>query len=102
AATGDPVWPPDLTASFFAPTRDGDWFWRIRHGMATPDGRVSMPGSADLTDAGIWRLIDYLRARASARSLDRRGQWQQATPMPALRLQCQGQGGTLDLSRPPG
>lgn len=99
-ATGDPVWPPDLTAAWFLGTRDGDWFWRIRHGMTTREGLPSMPGFPDLTDAEVWRLVDYLRGRASARSLDRRGRWGIPPAAPALRLRCAGLG-ALDLSRPP-
>lgn len=103
-ATGDPVWPPDLTAPWFLKALDGDWFWSIRHGTTTAGGAAAMPGFPALTDAEIWRLVDYLRARSSARSLDRRGRWGIAPAAPALRLRCQGLGGlgALDLSRPPG
>ncbi len=100
-ATGDPVWPPDLTAGFFRTTRDGDWFWRIRYGMRSRDGLPSMPGFPDLTDTEVWQLVDYLRALASARSLDADGRWQNPPAAPALRLRCEGMAGTRDLSRPP-
>ncbi|MDD2868420.1 c-type cytochrome [Neomegalonema sp.] len=101
-ATGDPVWPPDLTAPWFLQTRDGDWFWRIRHGMTSREGAPSMPGFPGLSDAEIWRLVDHLRGRASARSLDRRGSWGIPPQAPALRLRCAGESRRLDLSRPPG
>ncbi len=100
-ATGDPVWPPDLTAPWFLQTRDGDWFWRIRHGTTSREGAPSMPGFPELSDAEIWRLVDYLRGRASARSLDRRGRWGIPPRTPVLRLRCDGAAGRLDLSRPP-
>ena len=101
AATGDPVWPPDLTAPWFLQTGDGDWFWRIRHGMTVKTGAASMPGFPALTDAEIWRLVDFLRAQASARSLDRRGRWGIPPAAPALRLRCAGEPRAFDLSRPP-
>lgn len=99
-ATGDPVWPPDLTATWFLSTRDGDWFWRIRHGMADRDGRASMPGFPELDDDAVWQVIDYLRAGASARSLTRQGRWQIPPGAPVIRLRCEGRRGMVDLSRP--
>lgn len=99
-ADGDPVWPPDLSSSYFLNSNDGDWFWHIRHGMVTRDGRVSMPANTTLDDAGIWQVVDWLRANASARSLDRDGVWAIPPLVPALRLRCDGR--ATDLSRPPG
>ena len=64
-ASGLPVRPPDLTTPLVWERAEGDLFWRIGHGIADPDGRQAMPGFADrLDDAGLWALIDYLRANA--------------------------------------
>lgn len=98
-ASGDPVWPPDLTSAYFLNTNDGDWFWRIRHGTSTRDGRVAMPAQPGLEDAGIWQIIDWLRANASARSMDEAGVWGIPPVAPVWRLRCAGV--RLDLSRPP-
>ncbi len=101
-ATGDPVWPPDLTAPWFLGTNDGDWFWRIRNGMTTAQGQPSMPGDPALSDAEIWQMIDFLRANASARSLDADGRWLIPPVAPVIRLRCEGRAGAIDLSRPMG
>ncbi|MFT3688338.1 CopD family protein [Paenirhodobacter sp.] len=100
-ATGDPVWPPDLTAPWFLNTPDGEWFWHIRHGMTTPEGLPSMPGNPALSDAEIWQVVDFLRANASARSLDAAGRWLIPPMAPVIRLRCEGRA-AIDLSRPGG
>lgn len=100
AATGDPVWPPDLTSAYFLGANDGDWFWRIRHGMAARDGSPSMPPHPGLGDAEIWQIIDWLRGNASRHSLSAEGLWRIPPLAPVWRLRCGGQG--IDLSRPPG
>ena len=99
-ASGDPVWPPDLTSGYFLATTNGDWFWRIGHGMVLADGRQSMPANPALTDREIWQIIDFLRANASAQSIDAKGVWRLPTPAPALVLRCGER--RIDLSRPPG
>ncbi|QWK80114.1 CopD family protein [Ochrobactrum sp. BTU1] len=69
-ATGDPVWPPDLTAPLFADRSDGEIFWTIMHGKELQDGRQSMPGFETVLDAKTaWSLVDYIRAIASARTI---------------------------------
>ncbi len=69
-ATGDPVWPPDLTASLFADRSDGEIFWTIMHGKELEDGRQSMPGFETALDAKTaWSLVDYIRTIASARMI---------------------------------
>ncbi|WP_266019407.1 CopD family protein [Brucella intermedia] len=69
-ATGDPVWPPDLTAPLFADRSDGEIFWTIMHGKELQDGRQSMPGFETVLDAkNVWSLVDYIRTIASARTI---------------------------------
>jgi mono/diheme cytochrome c family protein len=69
-ATGDPVWPPDLTAPLFADRSDGEIFWTIMHGKKLQDGRQSMPGFETVLDAKTaWSLVDYIRTIASARTI---------------------------------
>ncbi|MEN0100029.1 MAG: CopD family protein, partial [Brucella pseudogrignonensis] len=69
-ATGDPVWPPDLTAPLFADRSDGEIFWTIMHGEELQDGRLSMPGFETMLDAKTaWSLVDYIRTIASARTI---------------------------------
>ncbi len=69
-ATGDPVWPPDLTAPLFADRSDGEIFWTIMHGKELQDGRQSMPGFETVLDAKTaWSLVDYIRTIASARTI---------------------------------
>jgi len=69
-ATGDPVWPPDLTAPFFADRSDGEIFWTIMHGKELKDGRRSMPGFAkDVDTKTAWSLVDYIRTIASTRTI---------------------------------
>ncbi len=69
-ATGDPVWPPDLTAPLFADRSDGEVFWAIMHGKELQDGRQSMPGFETVLDAKTgWSLVDYIRTIASARTI---------------------------------
>ncbi|WP_421566651.1 CopD family protein [Ochrobactrum sp. EDr1-4] len=68
-ATGDPVWPPDLTAPLFADRSDGEIFRTIMHGRKLQDGRQSMPGFETVLDAkAAWSLVDYIRTIASART----------------------------------
>jgi putative copper export protein/mono/diheme cytochrome c family protein len=100
-ATGRPVWPPDLTAPLFRRHLDGDLFWRIAHGMRAADGTPSMPAFGDrLTEGDIWMLVDVVRARGSARSLDQDGRWTAATRAPAMSFACLEEGRTVDPARP--
>ena len=70
-ATGDPVWPPDLTAPMFADRSDGEMFWTIMHGRELENGRQSMPGFEAVLDAKTaWSLVDYIRTIASARTIN--------------------------------
>lgn len=69
-ATGDPVWPPDLTAPLFADRSDGELFWTIMQGKELKDGRQSMPGFGSALDAKTaWSIVDYIRMIASARTI---------------------------------
>ncbi|MFB9947590.1 CopD family protein [Rhizobium puerariae] len=100
-ATGRPVWPPNLTAPLYGRSRDGDLFWHVKHGMATGDGTPTMPAFHDrLDDDEIWMLVDFIRARASAVSLDFDGRWQVPTRAPAIVMTCREDGVTADTARP--
>lgn len=69
-ATGNPVWPPDLSAPLFADRSDGEMFWTIMHGKELQDGRKSMPGFETVLDAKTaWSLVDYIRTIASTRTI---------------------------------
>ena len=69
-ATGDPVWPPDLSAPLFSDRSDGEIFWTIMHGKLLNDGQQSMPGFEAALDAKTaWSLVDYVRTIASARTI---------------------------------
>ncbi len=69
-ATGDPVWPPDLTAPLFAERSDGELYHTILKGRFLPDGRQSMPAFENSLDAkNAWSLVDYIRTIASARTI---------------------------------
>lgn len=69
-ATGDPVWPPDLTAPYFADRSDGEIFWTIMSGKELKDGRQSMPGFEHALDSKTaWSLVDYIRTIAAARTI---------------------------------
>ncbi|MGV6874358.1 CopD family protein [Pseudochelatococcus sp. B33] len=102
-ATGKPAWPPDLTAPLYHRQLDGDLFWRIGDGMTTKDGAPTMPAFRDrLDDGDIWTLVDFIRARGSARSLDSDGRWTAPTRAPAMSATCMQDGRTVDPARPGG
>ena len=64
-----PLVPADLTAAHFQTHSDGDLYWFIGHGFATPDGTTAMPGFAGkLSSEAIWDLIDFLRATMPERA----------------------------------
>lgn len=69
-ATGNPAWPPDLTAPLFASQSDGELYWTILKGRVTNNGTLSMPGFGKyLDDKTAWSLVDYIRAIGSARRI---------------------------------
>jgi mono/diheme cytochrome c family protein len=97
AARSLPLAPADLTADHFRAHSDGDLYWFISHGFATPDGTVAMPRfSGVLSSEAIWHLIDYLRALNAGDTLRRTGSWSQPLPMPQFDAQC-ANGQTIDL-----
>jgi mono/diheme cytochrome c family protein len=66
AARGLGIPPADLTAQHVREHGDGVMFWWLAHGIVSAEGRVAMPGFADvLSDEQIWNLIDFVRARAA-------------------------------------
>lgn len=90
-ATGDPVWPPDLTAPLFASQSDGELYWTIAHGRVLTDGRPSMPGFVEsLDDKAIWSLVDYIRTIAAARTINLPNPDGQVAParLPQFSTQC--------------
>lgn len=97
AARSLPLTPADLTADHFRAHGDGELYWFISHGTATPDGAIAMPGFADaLSSEAIWHLIDYLRALNAGNALRRTGSWPQPLPMPQFDAQC-ANGQIIDL-----
>lgn len=84
-------WPPDLTGGLLWKRLEGELFWRVRHGMRDERlARETMPGTspAQLTDADIWSVLDYLQARASGQSLHDLGVWERPVRMPQFALHC--------------
>ena len=97
AARSLPLAPADLTADHFRAHSDGELYWFISHGFATPEGAVTMPGFAGvLSSEAIWHLIDYLRAHNAGDALRRTGSWPQPLPMPQFDAQC-ANGQIIDL-----
>ncbi|WP_377848716.1 CopD family protein [Bosea sp. UC22_33] len=84
-AVAQSVWPPDLSAPLIAGRPSGELFWSIRHGS----GR--MPPNAQLGDAVIWSLIDFIRLRAGARIFSpSEMSWSGAARMPGFVARCVG------------
>ena len=97
AARSLPLVPADLTADHFRAHSDGELYWFISHGFATPEGTITMPGFAGvLSSEAIWHLIDYLRAHNAGDALRRTGSWPQPLPMPQFDAQC-ANGQIIDL-----
>ena len=97
AAQSLPSAPADLTAEHFRAHSDGELYWFISHGFATPEGSVTMPGFAGvLSSEAIWHLIDYLRAHNAGDAMRRTGSWPQPLPMPQFDAQC-ADGRIIDL-----
>ncbi|MFT4240761.1 MAG: cytochrome c [Acidovorax sp.] len=85
-----PVWPPTLTGGLLWKRLDGELFWRIRHGMHARDGRATMPGvaEADVSDAQIWQVLDYLQAHAAGQMLRGAGVWERPVRLPDTPITC--------------
>jgi mono/diheme cytochrome c family protein len=89
--------PADLTAEHFRAHSDGELYWFISHGFATPEGTVTMPGfSGGLSSEAIWHLIDFLHAHNAGDALRRTGSWPQSLEMPQFDAQC-ANGQIIDL-----
>jgi putative copper export protein/mono/diheme cytochrome c family protein len=92
-----PLMPADLTEAHFQTHSDGDLYWFIGHGFATPNGTTAMPGFAGkLSSEAIWDLIDFLRAHYAGASMRRTGIWSPPAAMPQFDAQCAG-GRSIDL-----
>lgn len=92
-ATGDPIWPPDLTAPLFASRSDGELYWTILKGRATGNGIPSMPGfEKRLDQKTAWSLVDYIRAIGSARAIALPSPDGQVPPVraPQMQIACDG------------
>jgi len=82
-AVAQSVWPPDLSAPLIAGRPGGELFWSIRHGSG------AMPPTAQLDDAAIWSLIDFIRLRAGARTFSPpEMRWSGAARMPGFVARC--------------
>lgn len=82
-AVAQSVWPPDLSAPLIAGRPGGELFWSIRHGSG------AMPPAAQLDDAAIWSLIDFIRLRAGARIFSPpEARWSGAARMPGFVARC--------------
>ena len=88
---------PISPRTHFRAHSDGELYWFISQGFATPEGTVTMPGFARvLSSEAIWHLIDYLRAHNAGDALRRTGSWPQPLPMPQFDAQC-ANGQIIDL-----
>ncbi|TQI72452.1 putative copper export protein [Bosea sp. AK1] len=82
-AVAQSVWPPDLSAPLIAGRPGGELFWSIRHGSGP------MPPAAQLDDAAIWSLVDFIRLRAGARIFSPpEMRWSGAARMPGFVARC--------------
>ncbi|MFT3800089.1 MAG: cytochrome c [Burkholderiaceae bacterium] len=92
AAGRQPVWPPDFIGPLLWRRADGDLFWHIRDGVVDRHGRQTMPGFGPvLGDAGIWQVIDFLKAQSAGQSLRLTGAWRQPVRLPASTIDCAGE-----------
>jgi len=90
-AQAQPVWPPDLAGPLLWRRADGDLFWRIRNGLRDRHGAPTMAGFGDrLSDADTWAVIDYLKAQAAGRSMQRSGTWERPVAVPDFVVRCEG------------
>lgn len=93
-AAGLPMWPPTLNGSLLWKRLEGELFWRVRHGMQSAAGVQTMPAFADLADAQVWQVLDYLQAHAAGQLLRDTGAWAQPVRMPQARVHCRNTGAT--------
>lgn len=100
-ATGDPAWPPDLTAPFFASRSDGELYWTTLKGRKTASGIASMPGFEDQLDSKTaWSLVDYIRTIGSARSIGLPSPNGEVPPVRAPQVQLSCNNTRYDLGQP--
>jgi mono/diheme cytochrome c family protein len=91
-----PMWPPTLNGALLWKRLEGELFWRVRHGMTGRDSRVTMPGfDAQLSDAQVWDLLDFLQANASGQTLKESGVWTYPVRLPDAAVQCRNRHRTV-------
>jgi hypothetical protein len=92
-----PVPPADLTAAHLWMHSDGELFWWLSDGIATPDQVQAMPGfSTVLDEDSRWALIDYIRAHNAGVARQQTGAWTQPVKAPDFGLQCEN--GSMAMS----
>lgn len=84
------MWPPNLNGALLWKRLDGELFWRVRHGMQGRSGVQTMPGfdSAQLSDAQVWEVLDYLQAHAAGQMLRESGTWDRPVRLPDVAVWC--------------
>ena len=86
---GLPVPPADLTAEHLWMHSDGELFWWVSHGIATPEGAQAMPGfAATLDEDQRWAVIDFIRARNAGTAMRANGQWTHTIQAPGFGATC--------------
>ena len=89
------MWPPNLAGGLLWKRLEGELFWHVRHGMRSArTGRETMPGTADIamTDADIWKVLDYLQANAAGQTLRSVGVWERPVRLPRFQMRCRNGG----------
>jgi putative copper export protein/mono/diheme cytochrome c family protein len=91
AAQGLPAPPANLTGGHLLMHGDGELFWWLSHGIATPDGSQAMPGFASTLSAeDRWDLIDYIRAHNVGVAMREESDWPEPVQAPGLDATCAG------------
>jgi putative copper export protein/mono/diheme cytochrome c family protein len=83
------VQPLDLTAAHLWAHTDGDLYWYVSRGFASPNGSTEMPGFGNtLPSDEIWELIDYLHAQNAGHSMRLTGKWLHPLQVPQFDAVC--------------
>lgn len=79
----------DLTAEHLWAHSDGDLFWWVSHGIANPEGGLSMPGFAGtLSSDARWDVLDYVHALNAGDAMRMTGAWPHNPPAPQFDAVC--------------